>query len=92
MTNRRQLLKGLALTGVGLSAGVWSGAGLAAQQPLQNRVRHSVARWTFGDMDIESLCQAVKKIGFSAIDLVGPHDWPVLKNTVSTAPCATAPS
>lgn len=79
MTNRRQLLKGLALTGVGLSAGVWSGAGLAAQQPLQNRVRHSVARWTFGDMDIESLCQAVKKIGFSAIDLVGSQDWPVLK-------------
>ena len=79
MTNRRQLLKGLALTGAGLSAGVWSGAGLAAQQPLHNRVRHSVARWTFGDMDIESLCQAVKKIGFSAIDLVGPQDWPVLK-------------
>jgi hydroxypyruvate isomerase len=25
------------------------------------------------------LCQTVKKLGFSAIDLVGPKDWPTLK-------------
>jgi hydroxypyruvate isomerase len=30
-------------------------------------------------LKIEELCSIVKKIGFSAIDLVGPKDWPVLK-------------
>ena len=28
---------------------------------------------------MDELCAAVKKIGFSAIDLVGPKDWPLLK-------------
>ena len=42
-------------------------------------MQHSVSRWTYGDLDIEELCLLVKSLGFSAIDLVGPEDWPVLK-------------
>lgn len=30
-------------------------------------------------MPLDELCQTVKSIGFSAIDLVGPKDWPTLK-------------
>ncbi|MFT6897785.1 MAG: hydroxypyruvate isomerase [Paraglaciecola sp.] len=80
---RRNLLKGMALTGAALATtGVVSrGANAAPYQPqkLKGHINHSVARWTYGDLSIEELCQAVTEIGFSAIDLVGPPDWPVLK-------------
>src|SRR5882757_3077905 len=46
---------------------------------LKGNINHSVCRWCYGDVPLEDLCVAVKKIGFSAIDLVGPKDWPVLK-------------
>jgi len=51
----------------------------AASAPLKGNIRHSVSRWTYGDLSIDALCQLVKKLGFAAIDLVGPADWPVLK-------------
>jgi hydroxypyruvate isomerase len=52
---------------------------VAANAALKGNIQHSVSRWTYGDLSIEALCQLVKKLGFSAIDLVGPADWPVLK-------------
>lgn len=47
---------------------------------LKGRINHSVARWCFNDFDIETLCLEAKKIGITGIDLVGPKDWPILKN------------
>ncbi len=47
--------------------------------PLKGHINHSVCRWTFSEMPLDKLCQTVKEIGFSAIDLVGPKDWPVLQ-------------
>ena len=47
--------------------------------PLKNNINHSVSRWTYGDLSIVELCEVVKSLGFSAIDLVGPQDWPVLQ-------------
>jgi hydroxypyruvate isomerase len=49
------------------------------QSKLKGNINHSVCRWCYGDTSLEDLCVAVKKIGFSAIDLVGPKDWPILK-------------
>jgi hydroxypyruvate isomerase len=46
---------------------------------LKNNIRHSVCRWTYGFLPLEELCTTVRSIGFSAIDLVGPKDWPILK-------------
>jgi len=46
---------------------------------LKGNINHSVCRWCYGDMPLEQLCAGVNKIGFGAIDLVGPSDWPVLK-------------
>src|SRR3984957_6729669 len=46
---------------------------------VNGAINHSVCRWCYGDIPLDDLCVAVKKIGFSAIDLVGPADWPVLK-------------
>ena len=46
---------------------------------LKNNINHSVCWWTYNFLSLEELCQRVKEIGFSAIDLVGPKDWNVLK-------------
>ncbi|HXB95487.1 MAG TPA: TIM barrel protein [Puia sp.] len=46
---------------------------------LKGTINHSVCRWCYGSIPLEDLCVGVKKIGFSAIDLVGPADWPVLQ-------------
>ena len=49
------------------------------QLELKGTINHSVCRWCYGDVPLEDLCSAVRRIGFSAIDLVGPADWPVLQ-------------
>ena len=41
---------------------------------LKGTINHSVCRWCYGDIPLDDLCLAVKRIGFSAIDLVGPAD------------------
>jgi hydroxypyruvate isomerase len=86
---RRNLLKGLAVTGVlstGACATVKSSSGQANLQTnkllnpeLKGNINHSVSRWTYGHLGIEELCVLVKSLGFNAIDLVGPDDWPTLK-------------
>lgn len=76
---RRDALRATMVGGLGLAtAGLVSAADVAAR-PLTGNLKHSVARWTFGRMPIADLCRTVKQIGFSAIDLVGPDDWPALK-------------
>jgi hydroxypyruvate isomerase len=83
-SDRRHLLKGFAL-GSAVAAtgyGAFIGTAVAAspeQLVFKGNVNHAVSRWTYGHLAIEELCQLVKSIGFNAIDLVGPDDWPVLK-------------
>lgn len=75
---RRSALHAAVAGGLGLAtAGMLPGFAVAA--PLKGNLKHSVARWTFSKQSIAQLCQTVKGIGFSAIDLVGPEDWPTLK-------------
>lgn len=42
-------------------------------------MNHSVCRWTYDFLTVDELCKTVKQLGFQAIDLVGPKDWPMLK-------------
>lgn len=51
------------------------------QSPVtrKGKIRHSVCRWCFDSVPLEEFCIFVKQIGITAIDLVGPKDWDVLK-------------
>jgi hydroxypyruvate isomerase len=49
------------------------------KKKLKGSIHHSVCRWCYADIPLEDLCIGVQKIGFGAIDLVGPADWPVLQ-------------
>ncbi len=59
--------------------GAAAGIPVPRRSPLKGNIRHSVCRWVCSHLSVEALCALAKEIGFSAIDLVGPKDWPVLK-------------
>jgi hydroxypyruvate isomerase len=46
---------------------------------LKGNINHSVCRWCYADISLDDLCLAAKKIGITAIDLVGPAEWPTLQ-------------
>jgi hydroxypyruvate isomerase len=82
LNSRRQFIK--VLSAAGFSLGTASQYAFAQhsqgkQLTLKGNINHSVSRWTYGDLSIEELCQLVQSIGFGAIDLCGPQDWPILK-------------
>jgi hydroxypyruvate isomerase len=84
MHNRREAIKKVLAGSVALSAAAILPACGQQQQneegmTMQNNINHSVCRWTYDHMTLDELCKTVKSIGFAAIDLVGPDDWPVLK-------------
>src|SRR5690606_17547802 len=51
----------------------------ATPQSWKGRINHSVCRWCYPSIPLESLCEAATEIGITGIDLVGPEEWPVLK-------------
>ncbi len=82
MPTRRRVLKTLLAGAAAVSAApVFMAAQTTAKPRLasKSRIRHSVCRWCFNNIPLEELCVAVKPMGITAIDLVGPKDWDVLK-------------
>ena len=84
--NRRSAIKGI-LAGTA-AMGIPSGFSLLAMPmnntetqlgTLKGNINHSVSRWCFDSLDLDTLCIEAKKIGITGIDLVGPKDWPTLK-------------
>ena len=78
--NRRKAIKNLVLGGsavVGASTISW--ANKEVDTSLKGNINHSVCQWTYNFLPLEELCKEVKTIGFSAIDLIGPKDWPMLQ-------------
>jgi hydroxypyruvate isomerase len=83
---RRKMIKDLLLSGTAVAAtpavslGTCSPvASTTKNEALKGTINHSVCYWTYNFLSLEELCQTVKGLGFAAIDLVGPKDWPTLK-------------
>lgn len=90
--NRRALMRGAVASALGLSSLSALGANLTSSPnahasgvatgpaaALKGNIQHSVARWTFNFLSVEELCLVVKRLGFTAIDLIGPNEWHILK-------------
>lgn len=80
---RRHLIKNLLLTGTAVAASpaisLASCNATKTDTKLKGKINHSVCRWTYNFLSLEELCQTVKSLNFSAIDLIGPKEWSVLK-------------
>ena len=78
-------------------------AGLAAgsllipknQQAMSDKLpktpfKHSVCRWCFNDIPLETLASKVKAIGIESIELLTPNEWSTVYNAGLTCALATA--
>jgi hydroxypyruvate isomerase len=77
---RRKALLGLA--GGAAAAGTLLGRlspTARAAEPLQGNIRHSVCRWCYRKIPLETLCRECRRIGIPSIELVTPKEWPTLK-------------
>lgn len=82
-TSRRNLLKKLAAGSIATAAfgpiSCIASDDSKKDRALKGNIQHSVCQWTYSDLSIEELCIEAKKIGITAIDLIAPKDWPILK-------------
>ncbi len=46
---------------------------------MKNRIHHSVCRWCYDKIPLDDFCRAVWEMGLTAIDLLDPVDFPILK-------------
>ena len=47
--------------------------------PGRRRFTQSVCRWCYASIPLRDFCQAVAKMGLTAIDLLTPDEWPVAR-------------
>jgi hydroxypyruvate isomerase len=92
--NRRKAIQSLTMGTAALAVGSTSHANIShddEQMGLKGNINHSVASWTYNFLKLDEMCGMVKKLGFSAIDLLAPKDWPtVKKHGIYCSMCYTA--
>ncbi|MGC8640858.1 MAG: hydroxypyruvate isomerase family protein [Isosphaeraceae bacterium] len=54
-------------------------AGAAGKSASSGRIKQSVCRWCYGKISLDDLCVAAKGMGLVGIDLLGPADFPTIK-------------
>ena len=81
--NRRKTIKAFALGAAALATEGATARGIfpfsKPEEPSGGRIRHSVCRWTYDFLPLEDLCRTARDIGMSAIDLLPPKDWSVVR-------------
>ena len=53
--------------------------GWAQEKTPMGGVKHSVCKWCYKDIPLETMCQAAKEIGLESVELLDPPDFPVLQ-------------
>lgn len=83
--SRRSFIGNTSLLAAGAVAGSLTGTGGAAMSDnierivKIGRINQSVSKWCYGKIPLDIFCEACKKMGIKAIDLLGPRDFPTLK-------------
>jgi hydroxypyruvate isomerase len=78
--SRRAVLAGAAGVAGSLFVGPAALGAEAAPRKGNGRIRQSVSKWCYNNkIEYEDLCRHCARIGYQAIDLVGPADWPTAK-------------
>jgi hydroxypyruvate isomerase len=91
--SRREALKKMAAGTAGLATvgSITSFETEAEAMLWKGNINHSVCYWTHNFLSLDELCTVVKKIGFGAIDLLTPKEWPTAqKHGINCSMCYTA--
>lgn len=73
------------IAGAGLSAlplsvtEVFAASDKALGAELKGKINHSVCKWCYPKIPLETFAQECQKIGLKSIELLGPEEWPILK-------------
>lgn len=51
----------------------------SSSMSASNNIRHSVCKWCYKDIPLETLAAAAKGLGLESIELLNPEDFPTLK-------------
>ena len=81
MTRRaalQNLASGSALMAASPLLSPLAAAEAALPADLKGRIRHSVCKWCYNDIPLETLCQQASSIGLESIELLEVKDFPVL--------------
>ena len=93
---RRNFISKTALTGLGLSqlSGVRAASLTQSRtlpSELKQNINHSVCHWCFSGIPLEEFLQILVRLGISAVDLIGPEQWPLLKKyNIHSSMCSGA--
>jgi hydroxypyruvate isomerase len=82
-SKRREAIKKIAasslvMTPISLTS-VFSKNKEALGTTLNGKINHSVCRWCYSKIPLDTLAQEAKKIGIKSIELCGPDEWATLK-------------
>lgn len=91
---RRRFAKTILSAGAGasLAGGLFTDpASASAPTKADGPFRHSASKWCYSDFSVEELAKAGKKMGLHSIELLGPDDWPTVKEHGLTCAMANAP-
>jgi hydroxypyruvate isomerase len=82
---RRNLIRNASLLAAGTIATQLTGSAGAIEMDkiervaTKGRIKQSVSQWCYGKWSLDELCQASKKLGLKAIDLLGPGQFATVK-------------
>ena len=87
LSNRRKALKSMAAAaGLGTLSGSLAEAFAASQKALgpqlNGKINHSVCKWCYSKIPLETFAQDCKKIGLTSIELLGPEQLVSVKPAV----------
>lgn len=78
--SRRSILAGAAGVAGGLAMTPLGLAAEASPAKGKGRIRQSISKWCYnGKLEYDDLCRHAVRIGYVAIDLIGPGDWATAK-------------
>jgi len=80
--SRRATLRTAIVGGLGLAAsrlGFGGNTDIAERGPLTGHLKQAITRYSLQGMTLDEMCLTVKQLGLSALDHVGPPEWPILK-------------
>jgi hydroxypyruvate isomerase len=88
IVSRRSAIKTATATAAAVTASLSAGVRSLEAAALNGNINHSVCKWCYGGIELDTFCASAKKIGLQSVELLGPKDWPTLKKHGLT--CAMA--
>lgn len=92
MINRRDAFKRLAVGATAVSVAGSLVRGSANGPATGSRINHSVCRWPYGSMDLDTFARKAKALGIESIELLDPDEIPVVKEHGLTCGMVNAPT